>query len=88
MELGEPEKKTEKRNERRAMLDKRIEKARARHELARLGMGTIFLVIREYSLTRGNSMYRWFGNVIKVFCFIIGSTSISSDSGDPRNLLP
>ena len=88
MELGEPEKKTEKRNERRAMLDKRIEKARTRHELARLGMGTIFLVIREYSLTRGNSMYRWLGNVIKVFCFIIGSTTISSDSEDPQNLLP
>ena len=26
------------------MLDKRIERARTRHELARLGMGTIFLV--------------------------------------------
>ena len=28
----------------RARLDKRIERARARHELARLVMGTIFLV--------------------------------------------
>ena len=27
------------------MLDKRIERVRARHELARLVMGTIFLVI-------------------------------------------
>ena len=27
-----------------ARLDKRIERARVRHELARLGMGTIFLV--------------------------------------------
>ena len=27
-----------------ARLDKRIERARARHELTRLGMGTIFLV--------------------------------------------
>ena len=29
----------------RARLDKRIERARARHELARLVMGTIFLLI-------------------------------------------
>ena len=28
----------------RARLDKRIERVRAQHELARLGMGTIFLV--------------------------------------------
>ena len=45
MELGEPEKKN-KRQEREgdvrwARLDKRIERARVRHELARLVMGTI-----------------------------------------------
>ena len=37
MELGE--------HERWARLDKRIERARARHELTRLVMGTIFLVL-------------------------------------------
>ena len=44
----EPEKKKETQeieNERWARLDNLIERARARHELARLGMGTIFLVI-------------------------------------------
>ena len=48
MQLGELEKKGKERqegeNERRARLDKRIERARARHELARLVMGTILLV--------------------------------------------
>ena len=34
----------ESEDERWARLDKRIERTRARHELARLGMGTIFLV--------------------------------------------
>ena len=34
----------ESEDERWARLDKRIERARTRHELARLGMGTIFLV--------------------------------------------
>ena len=45
-----PEKKkktTRKQDEWWASLDKRIERARARHELARLGMGTIFLVVYE-----------------------------------------
>ena len=31
-----------------ARLDMRIERVRARHELARLGMGTIFLVCSMY----------------------------------------
>ena len=48
MELGrEPEmkKKTqESEDERWARLDKRTERARARHELARPVMGTIFLI--------------------------------------------
>ena len=34
----------ESEDERWARMDKRIERARARHELARLVMGTIFLV--------------------------------------------
>ena len=34
----------ESEDERWAKLDKRIERARARHELARFGMGTIILV--------------------------------------------
>ena len=42
MELGEQRQESE--DERWARMDKRIERARARHELTRLGMGTIFLV--------------------------------------------
>ena len=47
MDLGESERKKRPECEVEwwARLDKRIERARARHELARLGMGTIFLVI-------------------------------------------
>ena len=45
MRAREEEKPQESDDERWSMLDKRIERARARHELARLGMGTIFLVI-------------------------------------------
>ena len=47
MELGEPEKnkKNDKKAKiRRTKLDKRIERVRARHELAGLVMGAIFLV--------------------------------------------
>ena len=47
MELGEPEKKKKQQEsevERWARLDKRIERARTRHELTHLVMGTIFLV--------------------------------------------
>ena len=47
MELGEPEKKKKRQEsevERWARLDKRIERARTRHELTHLVMGTIFLV--------------------------------------------
>ena len=54
MKLGlEPEKKKtqESEDERWARLDKRIERARARHELTCLGMGTIFLV--SYTTTTG-----------------------------------
>ena len=40
----EPEQNKHKEHERWARLDKKIERERARHELARLGMGTIFLV--------------------------------------------
>ena len=54
MELrGEPEKKKEPQeseDERWARLDKRIERARARHELARPVMGTIFLYSRTSEL--------------------------------------
>ena len=47
----EPEKKKkrqESKDERWARLDKRIERARARHELAHLGMGTIFLALHVH----------------------------------------
>ena len=48
MELGEPEKnqkQQESKYERWAKLDKTMEREKARHELARLVMGTIFLVL-------------------------------------------
>ena len=38
----------ESEDERWATLDKRIERARARHELARLVMRTIFVVLKTY----------------------------------------
>ena len=41
--------KQESEDEWLARLDKRIERVRARHEFAHLGMGTIFLVLVELS---------------------------------------
>ena len=55
MELErEPEKKRntqESEHERWAGLDKKIEMARARHKLARLVMGTIFLVLSQRNIS-------------------------------------
>ena len=57
MELGEPEKKKKRqvsKDERLARLDKRIKKPRAIQELARLVMGTIFLVIIHMPMRHGH----------------------------------
>ena len=45
MRAGEEEKTQESEDERWARLDKRIERARARHELAHPVMGTIFFLV-------------------------------------------
>ena len=45
MRARDEEKKVESEDESWARLDKRIERTRARHELARPVMGTVFLVI-------------------------------------------
>ena len=44
MEVGEPEKKKKRQESKDERLDRLIDRARARHKLARLLMETIFLV--------------------------------------------
>ena len=54
-----------------ARLDKRIERARARHELARLGMGTIFLVIFSRIKIHFKSMYLYYPLKSQVFVLYV-----------------